>query len=289
MTPSPTKEPARQKVTVRTLHQMKAEGTPIVCLTAYEALTARLLDQAGVDLILVGDSAGMVMAGRENTLGVSMEEMLHFTRWAAEGVKRALLVTDMPFLSYQVNPDEAVRNAGRMMAEGGAEAVKLEGGGPMLETIGRLVSVGIPVMGHLGLTPQSIHAIGGYVLQAADADAAAHLKEEALRLQEAGCFSIVFEKIPAEVAAEVTDALEVPTIGIGAGAGCDGQILVTQDLLGLFTEFQPRFVRRYAHLAEEIATAVTRFAEDVRSGAFPGRDESYHMTGSEEGAGGEQA
>jgi 3-methyl-2-oxobutanoate hydroxymethyltransferase len=267
---------------------MKAEGVPIVCLTAYEALTARLLDRAGVDLILVGDSAGMVMAGRESTLGVTMEEMLHFTRWAAEGVERALLVTDMPFLTYQVNPDEAVRNAGLMMAKGGAEAVKLEGGGPMVETIRRLVSIGIPVMGHLGLTPQSIHAIGGYVLQASDADGATHLKEEALQLQDAGCFSIVLEKIPAEVATEVSEALEIPTIGIGAGEACDGQILVTQDMLGLFTEFQPRFVRRYAHLAEEILGAVTRFTEDVRSGAFPGPEESYHMTRIEEDAGGER-
>ncbi len=286
MTPSPTKDSSRQKVTVRTLQQMKEEGAPIVCLTAYEALMARLLDQAGVDLILVGDSAGMVMAGRENTLSVTMEEMLHFTRWAAEGVERALLVTDMPFLTYQVNPDEAVRNAGRMMAEGGAEAVKLEGGEPMLETIRRLVSIGIPVMGHLGLTPQSIHAIGGYVLQASDPGAAAILKEEALKLQEAGCFSLVLEKIPDEVATEVTETLEIPTIGIGAGGACDGQILVTQDMLGLFTEFQPRFVRRYAHLAGEILEAVIRFTEDVREGAFPGPEESYSMTRAEEDAGG---
>jgi 3-methyl-2-oxobutanoate hydroxymethyltransferase len=283
MTPSPTKEPPREKVTVRTLERMKSEGTPIVCLTAYEALTARLLDRAGVDLILVGDSAGMVMAGRENTLGVTMEEMLHFTRWAAQGVERALLVTDMPFLTYQVNPDEAVRNAGRMMAEAGAEAVKLEGGEPMVETIRRLVSIGIPVMGHLGLTPQSINAFGGYVLQASDTDAAARLKEEAVMLQEAGCFSIVLEKVPAEVAGEVTAAVEIPTIGIGAGAGCDGQILVTQDLLGLFTEFQPRFVRRYALMAEEIEGAVSRFAEDVRSRTFPGDEESYHISSSDAG------
>jgi len=256
---------------------MKNEKRLIVCLTAYEALTARLLDESGVDVILVGDSAGMVMAGRKNTLGVTLEEMLHFTRWASEGVERALLVADMPFLTFQVNPDETVRNAGRLMAEGGAEAVKLEGGRPVVPTVQRLVSAGMPVMGHLGLTPQSVNALGGYVLQAVEEKDIARLKDDALLLEEAGCFSIVLEKIPAEVAEEVTATVGIPTIGIGAGQGCDGQVLVTQDMLGLFTDFKPRFVRRYAHLADDILAAATKYIEDVRSGTFPGADESYHQ------------
>ena len=277
MNPSPTREPAREKVTVRTLRHMKNEKRLIVCLTAYEALTARLLDESGVDVILVGDSAGMVMAGRKNTLGITLEEMLHFTRWASEGVERALLVADMPFLTFQVNPDETVRNAGRLMAEGGAEAVKLEGGRPVVPTVQRLVSAGMPVMGHLGLTPQSVNVIGGYVLQAVEEKDIIQLKADALLLEEAGCFSIVLEKIPAEVAEEVTATLGIPTIGIGAGQGCDGQVLVTQDMLGLFTDFKPRFVRRYANLADDILAAVTNYIEDVRSGTFPGADESYHQ------------
>jgi 3-methyl-2-oxobutanoate hydroxymethyltransferase len=256
---------------------MKGENRPIVCLTAYEALTARLLDESGVDVILVGDSAGMVMAGRKDTLGVTLEEMLHFTRWAAQGVERALLVTDMPFLSYQVNADEAVRNAGRLMAEGGAEAVKLEGGKQIVPTIQRLVSAGMPVMGHLGLTPQSINALGGYVLQAVEEEEQKRIIEDATLLEAAGCFSIVLEKIPASVAEKVTAAVNIPTIGIGAGTGCDGQILVTQDMLGLFTDFRPKFVRRYAELADDIVSAVSKYVDDVRSGSFPGPDESYDL------------
>jgi len=277
--PSPSREPVREKVTVRTLRKMKKEKRPIVCLTAYEALIARMLDESGVDVILVGDSAGMVMAGRRNTLGVTLEEMLHFTRWASQGIERALLVADMPFLTYQVNPDEAVRNAGRLMAEGGAEAVKLEGGRHMVPTVQRLVSSGMPVMGHLGLTPQSINAFGGYVLQAVEEKEQKRLVDDAGRLEEAGCFSIVLEKIPAGVAQKVTEAVEIPTIGIGAGSGCDGQVLVTQDMLGLFTDFRPKFVRRYAEIAEDIIEAVSKYVEDVRSGSFPGPDESYEIDG----------
>lgn len=279
MNPSPSREPVREKVTVRTLRKMKKEKRPIVCLTAYEALIARMLDESGVDVILVGDSAGMVMAGRRNTLGVTLEEMLHFTRWASQGIERALLVADMPFLTYQVNPDEAVRNAGRLMAEGGAEAVKLEGGRHMVPTVQRLVSSGMPVMGHLGLTPQSINAFGGYVLQAVEEKEQKRLVDDAGRLEEAGCFSIVLEKIPAGVAQKVTEAVEIPTIGIGAGSGCDGQVLVTQDMLGLFTDFRPKFVRRYAEIAEDIIEAVSKYVEDVRSGSFPGPDESYEIDG----------
>ncbi len=269
-------EPSRrEKVTIRTIQRMKQAGEPITCLTAYDALLARLLDRNGIDLILVGDSAGMVMAGRKDTLSVTLDEMLHFTRWAAEGVERALLVADMPFLTYQVNPDEAVRNAGRFLAEAGAEAVKVEGGRSVAPTIQRLVSTGIPVMGHLGLTPQSINVFGGYQLQAIDQEARDRLLAEARLLEEAGCFSIVLEKIPEALAREVSGAIGIPTIGIGAGVGCDGQILVTQDMLGLFTEFKPKFVRRYAELAADIEQAVAQYAEDVRKGTFPAPEESY--------------
>ena len=277
MNASPSLEPAREKVTVRTLRRMKIENRPIVCLTAYEALTARLLDESGVDVLLVGDSAGMVMAGRKDTLGVTLEEMLHFTRWAAQGVERAMLVADMPFLSYQVNTDEAVRNAGRLIAEGGAEAVKLEGGSQIVPTIQRLVSVGIPVMGHIGLTPQSINAFGGYVLQGVEEEEQKRLVEDAVLLEDAGCFAIVLEKIPASVAEKITAAVSIPTIGIGAGIGCDGQILVTQDMLGLFTDFRPKFVRRYAEIAEDIVSAISKYVDDVRTGSFPGPDESYDL------------
>ncbi len=270
---------SRARVTVRTLQRMKQAGDSIVCLTAYDALLARLLDRSGIDLILVGDSAGMVMAGRKDTLGVTLDEMLHFTRWAAEGVERAMLVADMPFLTYQVNPDEAVRNAGRFLAEGGAEAVKVEGGRTIAPTIQRLVSIGIPVMGHLGLTPQSINAFGGYQLQAVDEAARERLLTDARLLEEVGCFSIVLEKIPADLAEEVSGAISIPTIGIGAGAGCDGQILVTHDMLGLFTDFKPKFVRRYAELATDIEAAVTRFVDDVREGTFPAPEESYRDDG----------
>lgn len=277
MSASPSLEPIGEKVTVRTLRRMKDENRLIVCLTAYEALTARLLDESGVDVLLVGDSAGMVMAGRKDTLGVTLDEMLHFTRWAARGVERAMLVADMPFLSYQVNADEAVRNAGRLMAEGGAEAVKLEGGRPIAATIQRLVSLGTPVMGHLGLTPQSINAFGGYVLQGVEEEEQKRIIEDAAILEDAGCFSIVLEKIPASVAEKVTAAVNIPTIGIGAGTGCDGQILVTQDMLGLFTDFRPKFVRRYAEIADDIVSAVSKYVDDVRSGSFPGPDESYDL------------
>lgn len=281
MTPSPTGDVGRTKRTVRSLARMKEQGRRIVCLTAYDALTAGLLDEVGVDVILVGDSGGQVMAGRPNTLGTTLEEMLHFTRWAARGVEHALLVADMPFLTYQVNPDEAVRNAGRLMAEGGAEAVKLEGGRPMTGTVRRLVQTGIPVMGHLGLTPQSVNVFGGYKLQAADERTAGALLEDARALEESGCFALVLEKVPAPVAARVTDALSIPTIGIGAGPDCDGQVLVTQDMLGIFEDFKPRFVRRYAELAETIRDAVRAYAEDVRQGSFPSDEESYEAPSSD--------
>ncbi len=275
MSSTPEPAPGRRKITTRTLRRMKAEGRKIVSLTAYDALTAALLEKAGVEVILVGDSAGMVVAGRRDTLSVTLEEMLLLTRWVAAGVENALLVSDMPFLTYQVNPDEAVRNAGRLLAEGGAEAVKIEGGRSVVPTVQRLVATGIPVMGHLGLTPQSIRSFGGYQLQAVGEAEGRRLRDDARRLQEAGCFAIVLEKIPAPLAAEVSRGLEIPTIGIGAGAGCDGQILVIQDMLGLFTAFKPRFVRRYAELADEVSRAVEHYAADVRAGTFPADTESF--------------
>ena len=263
-----------KRITVPSIMKMKGKS-PIAVLTAYDALMADILDRSGIDIILVGDSAGMVMGGAENTLAVTIEEMLMYTRSVRRGVNHALLVADMPFLSYQVSTEQAVRNAGRFLQEAGAEAVKLEGGTPVLDTIHRIVSVGIPVMGHLGLTPQSIHQLGGYGIQGKDKILADKLLKEALLLQEAGVFSLVLEKIPARLAKEISDSLQIPTIGIGAGKGCDGQVLVSQDMLGLYDKFKPKFVRRYAELSTEVMNAFIDYIEDVKSGKFPKEDESY--------------
>ena len=265
----------RKKITVPTLIAMKQRNEKIAALTAYDFLMAGLLDEAGVEVILVGDSVAMVFAGHETTLPITLEEIIYHTRAVRRGLQNALLVADMPFLSYQVSPEQAVLNAGRLLKEGGAEAVKLEGGSVMAETIRRIVQVGIPVMGHLGLTPQSINAFGGYALQASQEESAKVLLEEALQLQEAGVFALVLEKIPATVAAEVTRALRIPTIGIGAGPECDGQILVTHDLLGLFEKFKPKFVRRYAEVGRIMREAFAAYREEVKAGAFPAEQESY--------------
>ncbi len=265
----------KKKITAPDIIRMKKDGEKIAMLTAYDALMAELVDMSGVDIVLVGDSAGMVMGGRENTLSVTMEEMLHYTRAVHSTVKRALLVADMPFLSYQVTPEEALRNAGRFLREAGAEAVKIEGGAPMVETVRRLVSIGIPVMGHLGLTPQSMHQLGGYRVQGRETDKAAELLRDARALQEAGVFSLVLEKIPATLAAEISEALRIPTIGIGAGPHCDGQVLVTHDMLGLFRKFRPRFVRRYAELGDAMEKAVRNYVADVKNQTFPDESESY--------------
>jgi len=264
-----------KKVTVPTLLEMKRTGEKIAALTAYDYLLASLLDEAGIDIILVGDSGAMVFAGYETTLPITMEEMLYHTRAVVRGVKRALVVADMPFLSFQISPEEALRNAGRFLKEGGAEGVKIEGGRGMAETVRRITSVGIPVMGHLGLTPQSIHQFGGYPVRATEKSEAEGLVEDALALQEAGVFSIVLEKIPAGLAREVTHRLRVPTIGIGAGKDCDGQILVTHDMLGLFEKFKPKFVRRYAELGRDIRKACAKYAEDVKAKRFPDAEESF--------------
>jgi len=263
------------KVTVPELVRMKARGEKIAALTAYDALFARLLDEAGVDLILVGDSLGMVIQGHETTIPVTVDQVIYHTQAVRRGVQRALVVADMPFLSFQVSSEEALRNAGRLVKEGGAEAVKLEGGKPVCDTVRRIVDAGIPVMGHLGLTPQSIHQFGGYRVRGRSAEESERLLADAHALQEAGVFAIVLEKVPSQLAQQITRAVNVPTIGIGAGPGCDGQILVSYDMLGLFEKFKPKFVRRYAELAATIRESCQRYVEDVRKGAFPSDEESY--------------
>ncbi len=268
---------ARKKITTHTLRQKKEQGIPIAMLTAYDYPTALALDRAGVDAILVGDSLGMVVLGYENTLPVTMEDMLHHCRAVARGAKSALLVGDMPFLSYQVSVEEAVRNAGRFLQEGGMDAVKLEGGRERLEAIRAIISAGIPVMGHLGLTPQSVHQLGGFRPQGKTASAARRLLEDALLLEETGCFSLVLESVPARLAEYISARLSIPTIGIGAGAGCDGQVLVTHDLLGFFDRFTPKFVKTYANLHAAMQEAFAAYIADVQQRAFPGPEHSVEM------------
>ncbi len=264
----------KKKITVPDVIQMKALGQKITALTAYDALMARLLDESGVDVILVGDSAAMVVAGYETTLPITMAEMLYHVRSVRRGVRRALLVADMPFLSYQISVEEGIRNAG-LFLQAGAEAVKVEGGRPVIPPVEKLVDFGFPVMGHLGLIPQSIHKFGSYKLQGKDPAIAKKLKKEARMLEEAGIFSLVLEKIPVQLAQEITDSLRFPTIGIGAGPHCDGQILVSHDMLGLFDKFKPRFVRRYAELAHIMRQAFANYIRDVRHGEFPSEAESF--------------
>ena len=265
----------KSKVTIPTLLAMKERGEKIACLTAYDWLFAKLLDLPGLDMILVGDSGSMVFAGHKNTLPITLEQMIYHAQVVSRGVERALLVTDMPFLSYQVSPEQAVENAGTIMKNSATEAVKIEGGEPMAETIRRLVDVGIPVMGHLGLTPQSIQKFGGYKLRGKNIEEATKIKNDAKILQEAGVFSMVLEKIPAALATEISLSLDIPTIGIGAGPGCDGQILVTHDMLGLFEEFKPKFVRQYTNLAQIIREGAEHYVDDVKSTSYPSNEESY--------------
>jgi len=252
------------------------KGAPLVMITAYDVVSARLADRAGADLLLVGDSLGMVVLGRENTLAVTVDEVLHHARAVTAARPRAVVVGDMPFLSYHVSGSKAVRNAGRLLSQGGCQAVKVEGGRRSLPTIERLLAADIPVMGHLGLTPQSIHRLGGFRVQGRQAEDAEALIKDARSLAGAGVFAIVLEGIPAEIAQVVTAAVDVPTIGIGAGPHCDGQVLVWHDLLGLTEGLSPKFVRRYAELGSVIVDALARFADDVRSGAYPSSEESYH-------------
>jgi len=261
-------------ITVNAIIAKKKAGEKIVSLTAYDFISARILDEAGIDIILVGDSAANVFAGEKTTLPITMEEMLYHTRVVARAVKNGLVIADMPFMSYQVSVETAVHNAGRFL-QAGACGVKLEGGAPMSQTIKRLTDLGIPVMGHLGLTPQSIHKFGGYRIQGVGEDAAKGMLEDAKSLQSAGCFAIVLEKIPRELAKRITDTIEIPTIGIGAGSHCDGQVLVLHDILGLFEEFKPRFVKRYASLAKEIRRAVDEYKKEVQGGIFPDKEHSF--------------
>jgi 3-methyl-2-oxobutanoate hydroxymethyltransferase len=246
-------------------------------LTAYDYPTALAMDQAGVDAILVGDSLAMVVLGYENTLPVTMEEMLHHSRAVARGAKSALLIGDMPFMSYQVSEEEATRNAGRFLQQGGMDAVKLEGGRERAGAVRRITSAGIPVMGHIGLTPQSINQLGGFRAQGKTAIAARRLVEDALILEEAGCFSLVLESVPARLAELISKKISIPTIGIGAGVGCDGQVLVTHDLLGLFDRFTPRFVKKYADFHHEMQRAFTDYIEDVETKRFPAQEHTVEM------------
>ncbi|PSQ81963.1 MAG: 3-methyl-2-oxobutanoate hydroxymethyltransferase [Bacteroidetes bacterium QS_8_68_15] len=264
-----------ERVTTQTLRALKAAGTPIATLTAYDYTSARLLDRAGVDVLLVGDSAANVMAGHETTLPMTLDHMVYHAQCVVRGTERALVVVDLPFGSFQGDNKEALASAIRVMKETGAHAVKMEGGAPVAGAAERIVEAGIPVMGHLGLTPQSIYEFGTWQVRAEDEAEADRLRRDAERLEEAGCFALVLEKIPAALGKEVSEALSIPVIGIGAGDGCDGQVLVSHDLLGLTTDVNPSFVRRYARLDETVVDAVERYVEDVRERDFPGEEESY--------------
>jgi 3-methyl-2-oxobutanoate hydroxymethyltransferase len=263
------------KITVPAITKMKQRGEKITCLTAYDYSFARILDAAGVDILLVGDSLGCVVQGQGNTLAVTLDEMIYHTKAVVRGRTRALVVGDMPFLSFQVSKEQAVRNAGRFLQDAGAEAVKLEGGVVMRKTIAAITRAGIPVMGHVGLTPQSVHRFGGYKIQGKDKERRKTIVNDALAVEETGGFAIVLEGIPAELAQEITERLTIPTIGIGAGANCDGQVLVIHDMLGLFDDFTPKFVKRYADLKAIMTGAVESFIKEVREQKFPGEEHSF--------------
>jgi 3-methyl-2-oxobutanoate hydroxymethyltransferase len=264
-----------KKITTHTLQKMKAAGEKIAMTTAYDYSFGRLFDEAGIDVILVGDSASNVMAGHETTLPITLDQMIYHASSVVRGINRSLVVVDLPFGSYQGNSKEALASTIRIMKETGGHAIKLEGGEEVLESIKRILSAGVPVMGHLGLTPQSIYKFGTYTVRAKEDAEAEKLKRDALLLQEAGCFALVLEKIPASLAKEVSESLSIPTIGIGAGMHCDGQVLVMHDMLGINTEFKPRFLRQYLNLHEQVTGAVSRYIGDVKSGGFPNEQEQY--------------
>lgn len=266
------------KVTIHTLKKQKTAGQKICMVTAYDATFARILDDAGADVLLVGDSLGMVVQGNDSTLPVTMDQMVYHSKAVSRGATRAHVVGDLPFMSYQNSVEEAVRNAGRLVAEGGVGSVKLEGGAEFSQTVERIVRASIPVMGHLGLTPQSVHKMGGYVVQGRDEQTARRLLEDAVALEAAGCYAIVLEGVPLELAKQITARLSIPTIGIGAGKHCDGQVLVCYDLLGLNPSFKPKFVKRYADLHGGITQAVQAFFAEVRTEAFPDGEHSFHST-----------
>jgi len=264
-----------QKVTIKTLLDMKQKGEKITMLTGYDFLMATLLDESGIDAILVGDSVGNVLLGYENTIPVTMEEMLHHCKAVTRATKRALVIGDMPFMSYQVSLKEALKNAGRFLKEANVNAVKLEGGEEVLEIINKLVEIGIPVMGHLGLTPQSVNVFGGYGLRGSTDEESNKLIRDAKKVEEAGAFAIVLEKIPANLAKKITASLKIPTIGIGAGVDCDGQVLVTHDMLGLFEQFKPKFSKRYAEMAKEMKECFKKYVYEVKNKEFPQKEHSY--------------
>jgi 3-methyl-2-oxobutanoate hydroxymethyltransferase len=264
-----------KKVTTNTLQRLKANGQKISMLTAYDFSFAKLFDEAGIDVILVGDSASNVMAGHETTLPITLDQMIYHASSVIRGINRCLVVVDLPFGSYQSNSEVALASAIKVMKETGAHALKLEGGEEILESIKRIVSAGIPVMGHLGLTPQSIYKFGTYNVRAKEEQEAKKLKNDAILLQEAGCFAVVLEKIPAALAKEVSESLTIPTIGIGAGMHCDGQVLVMHDMLGINTEFKPRFLRTYLNMAEQVTGAIQQYIQDVKSKNFPNESEQY--------------
>ncbi len=265
-----------RKMTVPEVCSMKEKGEKVVCLTAYDYCLARILDESGIDILLVGDSLGSVVQGHDNTLPVTVDDIIYHTKAVVRGRRRALVVSDMPFMTFQLGVDEAKRNAGRLVQEGGAESVKLEGGVTQAATIEGLVKMGVPVMGHVGLTPQSVHQFGGYRIQGrGEADARAIL-DDAMAVEQAGAFAVVLEGIPVQLAREITQRVSIPTIGIGAGMHCDGQILVVHDMLGLFDDFTPKFVKRYANLKETIGGAVRSYMEEVRTEAFPAEEHTFH-------------
>jgi 3-methyl-2-oxobutanoate hydroxymethyltransferase len=272
----------RKKVTITDLRDKKRAGKKITMLTAYDYPTARLVDEAGIDGILVGDSLGMVVLGYDSTVPVTMDEMIHHAKAVRRGTKYAFLIGDMPFMSYQISKEEAVRNAGRFMKEAGCDAVKLEGGDEVLEVTKAIVDAGIPVLGHLGLTPQTVSKLGGYKVQGKDAEAAKKMLDQALRLEHAGCFAIVLECVPDKVAKLISQKLEIPTIGIGAGPDCDGQVLVTNDMIGLFDRFVPKFVKQYVKLSSLLSDAFKQYREDVEKLAFPAKEHCFTINEEEE-------
>lgn len=263
------------KITTQTVVDMKRNGEKISMITAYDFTMAQIVDQAGIDIILVGDSASNVMAGYDTTVPMTLEHMIYHTSCVVRGTEKALVIADLPFMSYQVTPEEALINAGRMMKEAGAHAVKLEGGKPIIDTVKKIVEAGIPVMGHLGLTPQSIYQFGTYKVRAQEEEEAKKLIKDAKLLEEAGCFAIVLEKIPAKLAARVSSTLSIPTIGIGAGVDCDGQVLVIHDMLGMNKGFNPRFLRRYADVHSVMTDAVQNYIKDIKEKDFPNKQEQY--------------
>lgn len=268
------------KNTVATFKKAKETGEKITMLTAYDYSTARLMDEAGVNSILVGDSLGNVMLGYENTLSVTMEDMIHHIKAVKRGVKNALIVGDMPFMSYQVSTEQAVENAGRLIKEGGADVVKLEGGADVCDQIKAIIKATIPVCAHIGLTPQSINAFGGFKVQGKSIEAAQKLIDDALAVEEAGAFAVVIEGVPAEIAAIITEKLSIPTIGIGAGAGCDGQVLIYQDMLAMFSDFTPKFVKKYAEIGQIMSNAFKTFIKEVKDGTFPQKEHTYKIDSS---------